>query len=453
MSDIPTPTVFDPVVLAGSNNRDMTDHVCGLATRSRAFLWWWIAIAPFAILTGVLLVSTLWLFWEGVGIWGVNWPVMWGFALINYVWWIAIASGGTFISALFFLTKADWRKSVNRLAESMTLFGAACAGIYPLLHLGRPWLAYWLFPYPSTMHTWPQFRSPLLWDFFAILTYVLASVLFWYLGLIPDLATMRDHAPTRRKQVFYGIIAMGFRGTSRQWQHYQATYATLAALMTPLVCSVHSIVGLDFAGGATVGWHSTQFPPFFIFGAFLSGFATVLILIIPLRRLMRLERYITGRHLDVLCRLLLTSSFFVAYAYLMDAFNTYYGAEKAEITMYQEKLFGYYATIFWATIAFNIVLPQLMWFRAVRMNAFAVLLISFGVIIGMWCERFTIVVDALHRSHLPSSWGVFHATIWDWLTMAGTVGLFFFGILMVVRIMPVVSMFELRELVPTRRSS
>jgi Ni/Fe-hydrogenase subunit HybB-like protein len=453
MSGIPAPTVFDPVVLPGSNNPDMTGHVCALATRGKAFLWWWIAITPCAILTGVLLVSTVWLFWQGIGVWGVGWPVMWGFALINYVWWIAIASGGTFISALFYLTKADWRKSVNRLAESMTLFGAACAGMYPVLHLGRPWLAYWLLPYPATMHTWPQFRSPLLWDFFAILTYVLASILFWYLGLIPDLATMRDRSPTRRKQVFYGILAMGFRGTGPQWRHFQATYATLAAIMAPLVCSVHSIVGLDFAGGATVGWHSTQFPPFFIFGAFLSGFATVLILIIPLRRLMRLERYITGRHLDVMCRVMLTSSLFLAYAYLMDAFNTYYGAEQAEITMYQEKLFGYYAAIFWATIAFNITLPQLLWFRAVRMNQIAVLLISVGIVLGMWCERFTIVVDALHRSHLPSSWGVFHASVWDWLTMAGSVGFFFFGILLIVRIMPLVSMFELRELVAPRRPS
>ena len=286
----------------------------------------------------MLLGSIVYLFYAGVGIWGIDWPVAWGFAIINYVWWIAIASGGTFISALFFLTRSEWRNSINRLAESMTLFGAACAGIYPILHLGRPWLFYWLLPYPATMHTWPQFRSPLLWDFFAILTYVLSSIVFWYLGLLPDLATMRDHALRRGKQVFYGILALGFRGTGRQWQHYQATYATLAAIMAPLVCSVHSIVGLDFAGANTVGWHSTQFPPFFIFGAFLSGFATVLILVIPLRRLMRLERYITGRHLDVLCRLLVTSSLFVAYAYLMDAFNTYYGAEKADITMYVEKL-------------------------------------------------------------------------------------------------------------------
>ena len=451
MSNPPVPRAFDPVVLPGADNLNMTDHVSGIALRGRAFLWWWVAIAPFGLLTAILFGSILYLFYAGVGIWGVNWPVMWGFALVNYVWWIAIASGGTFISALFYLTRSDWRSSTNRIAESMTLFGAACAGIYPVLHLGRPWLFYWLLPYPATMHTWPQFRSPLLWDFFAILTYVIASILFWYLGLLPDLATMRDCAMKRRKQVFYGILAMGFRGSGQQWRHFRAVYATLAAIMAPLVCSVHSIVGLDFAGGATVGWHSTQFPPFFIFGAFLSGFAMVLILIIPLRRLLRLERFITGRHIDVMCRLMLTSSLFLAYAYLMDAFQSFYSGDPAEHTEFVEKVWGYYAGIYWATIALNIALPQLLWFRGLRLNQILVLVIAWGIIIGMWCERYTIVVVSLHRSHLPSSWGVFHGTIWDWLTMAGTVGLFFFGIMLVVRLLPVISMFEMRELVPEKR--
>ncbi len=451
MSDIPAPSPFDPVVLPGSNNEDMTDHVCGLALRERAFFWWWIAITPCVLLTAVLLGAVLYLFYAGVGIWGIDWPVVWGFAIINYVWWIAIASGGTFISALFYLTRSEWRNSINRIAESMTLFGAACAGIYPILHLGRPWLFYWLFPYPNTMHIWPQFRSPLLWDFFAILTYIISSVLFWYLGLLPDLATMRDRAFARRKQVFYGILALGFRGSGHQWRQYHATYAVLAAIMAPLVCSVHSIVGLDFAGAATVGWHSTEFPPFFIFGAFLSGFATVLILIIPLRRLLRLERYITGRHIDVLGRLMLTSSLFILYAYGMDAFSIFYGGESAEKIEFIERVTGYYAGIYWATIVFNILLPQLLWFPRVRMNQILVLLISFGIIIGMWCERYTIVVVSLHRPRLPSSWGIYHGTLWDWLTMAGTVGFFFFGILIVVRLLPVVSMFELRELVAPRR--
>ncbi len=312
----------DPVVLPGLTLGSMTDRICALALRERAFLWWWIALAPCGLLTLVLIGSILWLFIAGVGIWGIDWPVMWGFAIINYVWWIGIASGGTFISALFFLTRADWRTSTNCIAELMTLFAAACAGIFPILHLGRPWLFYWLIPYPNTMGYWPQWRSPLIWDFYALLTYVIASVLFWYLGLIPDMGSVRDRAVTRGKQVFYGILALGFRGTGREWRNLRATYAVLAAIMAPLVCSVHSIVGLDFAGAATVGWHSTEYPPFFVFGAILSGFAMALLLIIPLRRLLRLEQMITGRHIDVLCRLLLTSSLFLLYAYMMDAFGT-----------------------------------------------------------------------------------------------------------------------------------
>jgi Ni/Fe-hydrogenase subunit HybB-like protein len=442
---------IEPVVLPGSNNPDMTDHVTGLALRDKAFVWWWIAVAPVAGLTAVLIGSVLYLFYAGVGIWGIDWPVAWGFAIINYVWWIAIASGGTFISALFFLTRSEWRSSINRIAESMTLFGAACAGIYPILHLGRPWFFYWLFPYPNSMGLWPQFRSPLLWDFFAILTYISSSVMFWYLGLLPDLATMRDRAVTRTKQIAYGCLALGFRGTSKQWRHFHSLYAVLAAIMAPLVCSVHSVVGLDFAGGATVGWHSTMFPPFFIFGAFLSGFATVLLLVIPLRRLLRLERYMTTRHIDVLTKLLLTSSLFVGYAYIMDGFSTYYGGQKAEIVNYHEKIFGYYAGIFWATVLFNVLLPQLFWFRTVRLNPLVVSLIAIGVIVGMWCERFTIVVVALHRPPLPSSYGLYHATIWDWLTMMGTVGFFVFGILLIVRFIPVISMFEMREILAPRR--
>lgn len=447
------PLAHDPVVLPGPTNESMTDHICAIALRERAFLWWLVAMVPLTLLTGVLVGAILWLFYAGIGIWGVDWPVVWGFALINYVWWIAIASGGTFISALFYLVKVEWRTSLNRIAETMTVFAAACAGIYPILHLGRPWLFYWLFPYPNTMALWPQFRSPLLWDFFAILTYVISSVLFWYLGMIPDLATVRDRAVTRGRQIFYGALALGFRGSDRQWRHLHATYGVLAAIMAPLVVSVHSIVGLDFAGAATVGWHSTEFPPFFVFGALLSGFAMVLLLIVPLRRLLSLEAFITGRHLDVLCQLMLVSSLCLAYAYMMDAFTVLYGPDQAERTMFFEKLFGYYAVVYWATILFNISLPQLMWFRRLRLNQTVIMLVSFGVIVGMWCERYTIVVVSLHRTHLPSAWGNFHGTVWDWLTLFGTVALFISGILLVVRLLPVISMYEMRALMHRRRHS
>lgn len=441
------PSADDPVILPGSTVASMTDHICGLVLRKRAFLWWLIAIGPFSLLTLILIGATVWLFYAGIGIWGVDWPVMWGYALIGYVWWIAIASGGTFISALFYLARVEWRKSLNRLAETMTLFAAACAAIYPILHLGRPWLFYWLFPYYNTMTIWPQFRSPLLWDFFAIFTYVLSSILFWYFGLIPDFATMRDQATERRKQIFYGVLALGFRGSDRQWRHYHATYAIMAAIMAPLVVSVHSIVGLDFAGAATVGWHSTQFPPYFVFGALLSGFAMVLLMVVPLRRLLGLESFITGHHLDVLCKMLLVSSLCLAYSYMMEAFTAFYSGESADEINFMDKVTGSLAWIYWATILFNITLPQLMWARRLRVNQIVIVLVSLGVIFGMWCERYTIVVMSLRRTHLPSAWGTFIPTIWDWATLFGTVGIFVTGILVAVRLVPVITMFEMRALI------
>ncbi|HEX4260121.1 MAG TPA: NrfD/PsrC family molybdoenzyme membrane anchor subunit [Acetobacteraceae bacterium] len=437
----------DPVLFPGVTIGSMTDRICAIALRERAFIWWWVAFVPCSALSLLLVISILYLFYAGIGIWGVDWPVMWGFAILSYVWWIAIASGGTIISALFFLVRAEWRTSINRVADSMMLFGAAAAGVYPILHLGRPWFAYWLFFYPNTMTLWAQFRSPLLWDFWALYTYVLASVLFWYLGLVPDLASVRDRATSRAKQVIYGFFALGFRGSRRQWKHLQATYAIMAAIMAPVVVSIHSVVGLDFAGGATVGWHSTEFPPFFVFGALLSGFAIVLLLVIPLRRLLRLEDMITGRHFDVLCKLLLTSSLFLAYGYLMDVFTTYYGGDRAERVMFTERLFGYYWTVYWGTILFNVALPQLMWFRRLRMNQIVVAAVCLGVVVGMWLERYEIVVTSLHRPHLPSSWGVYHGTFWDWSTLLGTVGMFLSGILLAVRYVPIIAMHEMRSLI------
>lgn len=446
MSDIAAGRSIDQVVAPGQTAASMTDRICAIALRERAQLWWWIAFLPSLALLGVGVGGVGWLLYAGVGVWGIDWPVMWGFAIINYVWWIAIASGGTIVSALFFLFRVEWRTSINRIAESMTLCAAICAGIYPILHLGRPWLFYWLFPYPNTMTLWPQFKSPLVWDFFAILAYVISSVLFWYLGILPDLASVRDQARTRRRQVFYGILAMGFRGSGTQWRHLRATYGVLAALMAPLVVSVHSIVGLDFAGGLTVGWHSTQFPPLFVFGAMLSGLAMVILLVLPLRRALHLEAYITELHVNVLGKLLLTSSLLIGYCYVMDVFTTFYGPDDADRTMFIERITGIYAYVYWGTLVFNVSLPQLLWFRRLRMNQPLLLLICVGVIIGMWWERFIIVVTSLHRTHLPSAWGDFHGTIWDWAVFAGTGGLFLTSFLLFVRLLPVISMFEMRKL-------
>ena len=409
----------DPVVMPGQTSASMTDLICGIALRKGAPTWWLLALLSAVLLVALLVAAIAWTFYAGVGVWGVGWPVVWGFAIINYVWWIAIASGGTFISALFFLTRADWRNSLNRSAETMTVFAAACAGLFPILHLGRPWLFYWLFPYPSTMGLWPQFRSPLLWDFFAIFTYVTASVLFWYFGMIPDLASVRDQAKTRGRRIIYGVLALGFRGSGRQWGHYEATYAVIAAIMAPLVVSVHSIVGLDFAGAATVGWHSTQFPPFFVFGALLSGFAVVLLMMVWLRASFPLEDFITGRHFDVLTRMLLASSLAITYAYIMEAFTVFYAGDRAET----------------------------MWFQRCRLNRTLITLVSLGIIVGMWCERYVIIVMSLRRTHLPSAWGEFFPTFWDWALLFGSVGLFLTGVLLVVRYLPVMSMFEMRRLI------
>jgi Ni/Fe-hydrogenase subunit HybB-like protein len=444
------PRASDPVILPGQSGASMTHYICDIALRKRMGVWWIATLVLALILVSALIGSSAFLFYAGVGIWGIDWPVVWGFAIINYVWWIAIASGGTFISALFYLARVEWRSSLNRLAETMTIFAAACAATFPILHLGRPWLFYWLFPYPNTMTLWPQFRSPLLWDFFAILTYVISSILFWYFGLVPDFATLRDRAATPGKRSFYGILALGFRGSDQQWRHYHAAYGVLAGIMAPLVISVHSIVGLDFAGAATVGWHSTQFPPFFVFGALLSGFAMVLLLIIPLRRLLGLEDFITGRHFDVLGKLLLTSSLCVAYAYMMDAFMTFYGSEESEKALFLNKISGSDAPIFWASILFNVLLPQLMWSQRARLNETLVALVSLGVIVGMWCERYAIVVMSLRRTHLLSSWGNYAPTLWDWLTLFGAIGLFVTGILLAIRLLPVISMFEMRDLLARR---
>jgi molybdopterin-containing oxidoreductase family membrane subunit len=441
-----------PVIDPNLNLESMTDKVCRIALRERAFAWWWIAFIPSAALTLLLIVAIAYLFYAGIGIWGVNWPVMWGFALVCYVWWIAIASGGTIISALFFLVHAEWRTSINRIAESMMLFGAAAAGIYPILHLGRPWLFYWLFFYPNTMSLWPQFRSPLLWDFWALFTYVFASVLFWYIGLLPDLASVRDRAEKGLKQRIYGVFAMGFRGSSGQWRHLRAVYGVMAAVMTPVVVSIHSIVGLDFAGAATTGWHVTQFPPFFVCGALLSGFAIVLLLIIPLRRFLSLEDMVTGRHIAVLAKLLLTSSLLLGYAYLMDAFSACYGGDPGDLSLLAARLYGEYAPVYWGAVLLNVLLPQLLWSRKLRLHTSTLMLLSLGVVVGMWMERYLIVVTSLSRPTLVSAWGAFHPTFWDWATLAGTVGLFLSGILLSVRFVPVVAMHEMRALILSPRA-
>ena len=447
MSATAAPLAELPLVQAGETAGSVTDRIAGVALSPPRRLWWWAAFALSFGLLGVGVLSVGWLFGNGVQVWGNDWPVMWGFPIINYVWWIGIASGGTLTSALFYLTRSQWRNSVNRIAEAMTIFAALCAGLYPIIHLGRPWLFYWLAPYPNTMTLWPQFRSPLLWDFIAILAYVVSSVLFWFLGMVPDLASLRDHASGRVQQVFYGTLAAGFRGSGPQWRRYHACYGVMAAIMAPLVVSVHSVVGLDFAAAATPGWYSTEYPPFFVFGAALSGFGMVLLLLIPLRPLLGLSSVITERHLDVLGRLLLTSSLCVSYCYMMDAFDVLYGGEKDVVRQFTDRVGGLYAPVYWCTLLFNCAVPLLLsWGRLRRMQP-VLFAAALSAVAGMWLERFGIVIPLLHRTNLPSAFGDYAPTLWDWGVFTGTVGLFGCGFLLFVRFLPVVSVAEVRELI------
>ena len=435
------------VIRPGVTLTSLSAHIGDTVLSPKTPRWWWIGFLFSLALLMVLVIATVWLFVNGIGVWGVDIPVAWGLAIAEYVWWIALASGGTIVSALFYLTRSPWRSAISRIAESMMLCAAASAGIMPILHLGRPGLFYWLFPYPNVMGIWPQFRSPLLWDFVCLLCYILMSAMFYYTGLLPDLATMRDRSRRRWQQIFYGILALGWRGSAVQWQRYKSVYYIMAAIMAPMVVSVHSVVGLDFAGGLTPGWHSTQFPPYFFFGAVISGIALVILLTVPIRHAYSLHAIITEYHLNALAKIMLTGSLMLGFAYFWEAFGPYYGSEVAERTMFTERAFGFYAASFWATIALNIAIPQLLWVPLVRRSELLLCLIAGGIIVGMWFERFVIVVTSLHRNHIPSEWGNFFPTLWDWAILAGSIGLFLTLFLLILRFVPIVSISEMRELI------
>ena len=409
-----------------------------------------LAISFFFVL--VLLFSVTYLVEKGVGIWGINIPVAWGFAIINFVWWIGIGHAGTLISAILVLVRQDWRTSINRFAEAMTLFAVACAGLFPLLHLGRPWMFYYILPYPNTMDMWPQFRSPLTWDVFAILTYFIVSLIFWYLGLVPDLATMRDRAKKRASRMLFGVLSLGWRGSAKHWHRYKTAYLMLAGLATPLVLSVHSIVGLDFAVAIVPGWHSTIFPPYFVAGAIFSGFAMVLVLIIPVRAVYGLQNMITMRHLDFCAKLMLATGLLTSYGYFNEAFFAWYSASQYEMYMMANRAIGPYSPIFWGVIFCNLVAIQALWFKRVRRSLRALWGISIIVLIGMWIERYVIVVESLHRDYLPSSWDMYQGTIWDWAVFAGTIGFFMFCMLLFIRFVPMISISEMKELIHESKS-
>jgi Ni/Fe-hydrogenase subunit HybB-like protein len=452
--DEPPVATLDPgpekVLGPGHDYASVTGKISGvvyrpfLKTPRQMFVGFGIAF----LMVNVLMMAVTWLFFRGVGIWGIMIPVAWGFAIVNFVWWIGIGHAGTFISAILLLLKQDWRTSINRFSESMTLFAVACAGMFPILHLGRPWLAYWLIPYPNTMWLWPQPRSPLIWDVFAVSTYGTVSVLFWFTGLIPDFATMRDKAPNTWAQKIFGMLAMGWRGSAKHWARYQKAYLLLAGLSTPLVVSVHSVVSFDFSVSIVPGWHTTIFPPYFVAGAIYSGFAMVLTLAIPVRRWYHLEDLITMRHIECMAKVMLGTGLIVAYGYAMEAFMAWYSGDQVErYTFINRTWVGGYWWTYWILILCNILIPQLLWSKRVRMYIPAVFVISLVVNVGMWLERFVIVVTSLTRDFVPSSWGMYYPTIWDWSTYLGTIGVFLSLMFLFIRGLPAISIFEMREVV------
>ena len=438
-----------PVIAPGYTFGSVTDKISAIVLARKTPPGWWIGfIAAFGV-ANLLFISVAYLLVTGTGIWGINQPVGWGFAIVNLVWWIGIGHAGTLISAILLLLKQTWRTSINRFAEAMTLFAVACAAVFPVIHTGRPWVAvYWLLPYPNTMGVWPQFRSPLMWDVFAISTYATVSFLFWFVGLIPDLATLRDRSPSRAGRMIYGMLAMGWRGSAVHWHRYETAYLLLAGLATPLVVSVHTVISFDFAISIVPGWHTTIFPPYFVAGAIYSGFAMVLTLAIPIRAVYGLEDFITMRHLQNMAKVMLVTGLIVAYGYAVEAFIAWYSGDPYEGFMIWNRITGPYRWLYAALILCNVVIPQLLWLNRVRLNVALLFVISLVVNVGMWLERFIIVVTSLHRDYLPSSWGMFRPTVWDWGTYIGTMGLFVALLFLFLRFLPMISIFEMRTILP-----
>jgi Ni/Fe-hydrogenase subunit HybB-like protein len=436
-----------PIITPGYTYASVTDKIAAIVLTQKTPLGWYAVFSVTLMMTMMLLGAVAWAVIKGVGIWGINIPVGWGFAIINFVWWIGIGHAGTLISAILLLLHQEWRTSINRFAEAMTLFAVVCAGLFPLLHTGRQWLFYWMFPYPNTLGIQPQFRSPLLWDVFAVSTYGTVSFLFWFVGLIPDLATLRDRATRKASRLIYGLLALGWRGSAQHWHRYETAYLLLAGLATPLVVSVPTVVSFDFAISIVPGWHTTIFPPYFVAGAIYSGFAMVMTLAIPIRKFYGLEDFITMRHLQNMGKVMLATGLIVAYGYLMETFIAWYSGNAAEQFMILNRMRGPYAPMYWSLILCNIAIPQLLWVPRVRSNVLALWLISLVVNVGMWLERFVIVVVSLHRDFLPSSWGMYWPTIWDWATFLGTMGLFLTLLLLFIRFLPAISIFEMRSLV------
>ena len=438
----------EPLVL---NNRSMgwiTDRICGIVENRQPFIWW-VLFVPAVALFSCLAFTLVYLVSTGVGVWGNNQPVAWGWAIVNFVFWIGIGHAGTLISAILFLTRQKWRTSVNRASEAMTLIAVMCAGIYPGFHVGRFWMVWFLAPVPNANAIWQNFKSPLLWDVFAVSTYFTISVIFWYIGLIPDLATLRDRAKKKLPKFLYGFFALGWRGGNRHWRHYEMGYLLLAALSTPLVLSVHSVVSFDFATSVVPGWHTTIFPPYFVAGAIFGGFAMVLTLMLPIRKLYGLEDLITHKHVDNMAKIILLTGTIVGYAYIMELFISYYGANKFEADAFHLRILsGPYTWAYYCMFFCNVIAPQVFWRQWCRHNLWVVFIISNFVNFGMWFERFVIIPTTLARDFLPGQWGYYEPSWVEKLMFAGTFGMFFMLFLLFIRFLPVIAVSEVKGVLP-----
>jgi Ni/Fe-hydrogenase subunit HybB-like protein len=436
-----------PLITGSPTFGKLTEEISSITERKSRPVWY-LALGAAVSMLLVLFGSIGYLVWEGVGIWGLNNPVGWGWAIINFVWWVGIGHAGTLISAILFLLRQRWRTSINRFAEAMTLFAISCALIFPAIHVGRIWVVYWVFPVPNQMGTWPNFRSPLLWDVFAVSTYFTASLLFWYTGLIPDLATLRDRAKKKLRKYFFALFSLGWRGGNRQWRHYELAYLILAGISTPLVLSVHSVVSTDFAVSILPGWHTTIFPPYFVAGAIFSGFAMVVTLTVIARKIFSLENIITLNHLEKMNKVILLTGSMVGYSYGIEFFVAWYSGNLYEQFVFIQRAFGQYAWAYWIMITCNVVVPQLFWFKKLRTSIPVMFIASILINVGMWFERFVIVVTSLAQDFLPANWAYYKPTIWDISTFVGSFGLFFTLFLLFIRFLPMISMAEVKTVLP-----
>jgi Ni/Fe-hydrogenase subunit HybB-like protein len=442
------PRFRSPLVVGNRDFAQVTDLVCNVAERRVMPKAWYITLfislillADFGICIGYLVLT-------GIGTWGNNIPVAWGFGIVNFVFWVGIGHAGTLISAILFLFRQNWRTGINRMAEAMTIFAVMCAAVFPGIHVGRPWLAYWLFPIPDQMDLWPQFRSPLMWDVFAVGTYATVSTLFWYTGMVPDLATFRDRSTSKVKKIVYGVLALGWNGSSRHWHRYERAYLILAAIATPLVLSVHSTVSFDFAVAQLPGWHTTIFPPYFVAGAIYGGFAMVLCLVIPARELFGLKDIVTRRHIDNMAKILLVTSMMVGYSYTMEFFVAAYGSNNFERFTFHNRIMGPYCWSWCVMFFCNVVAPQICWSKKLRSNMLLLWVAAMCGNVGMWFERFEIFVTSLTRDFLPSSWHAYWPTWVDLCTLAGSFGLFMTLFCLFCRYLPMVAMAEVKTVMP-----